>query len=315
MNASAAASLPRPQDFFAEAEVQRLKRRSPWRSTWLIVHCWAVIVGTWVMVGLWTNPLTVLLGIVVIGARQLGLGILSHDGAHFCLYRNKAVNDWVCEWVLSRPMLGGSIDAYRRYHLKHHRYTQQQEDPDLTLSAPFPVSGPSLRRKILRDLSGRTGLKQYGSAIRLAFVADDQHRGFVGRARKGLGRLGPNILINLAFFAGFALAGEWYLYFLLWWVPALTWHKLVSRIRNIGEHAGVPDDDDRLRNTRTTLANLLERALVAPYFVNYHLEHHLFVSCPCYRLREAHRLLLARGYGPRMEIQPDYLTMLRGVTT
>jgi fatty acid desaturase len=314
MNASAA-QVQRPQDLFSGEEVQRLKRLSPWRGTWLIVHCWGVIVGTWVVVGLWTNPVTVLLGILIIGTRQLGLGILSHDGAHLSLYRNKALNDWVCEWILSRVMLGGSIDAYRRYHLKHHRFTQQAEDPDLGLSAPFPISRASLWRKVARDLTGRTGLKQYGALIRGAFAADERHRGFAARARKGLSRLGPNLLINLAFLGAFTLAGVWYLYFLLWWVPALTWHKLVSRIRNIGEHAGVPDDNDGLRNTRTTLANLLERAFLAPYFVNYHLEHHLFVSCPCYRLRQAHRILLAKGYGPRMELQPGYLAMLRGVTT
>ena len=37
-------------------------------------------------------------------------------------------------------------------------------------------------------------------------------------------------------------------------------------------------------------AGLIERALIAPYFVNYHLEHHLLVSCPCYRLKQANAL-------------------------
>ena len=61
------------------------------------------------------------------------------------------------------------------------------------------------------------------------------------------------------------------IYTLLWVVPSLTWYRLVVRIRNIGEHAVVPDDDDRLRNTRTTTANWLERAFIAPYNVQYHL--------------------------------------------
>ncbi|MFW6094063.1 MAG: fatty acid desaturase family protein [Pseudomonadota bacterium] len=306
--------LQRPGDIFSAEEIRRLKQVSPWRSTWMIGHCWGVIVATWVVVTLWPNPLTVLAGIVIVGARQLGLGILFHDGAHFSLYRSRRVNDWVCEWLLSRPMLGAGVEGYRRYHLKHHRYTQQADDPDLALSRPFPVSRASLRRKLWRDLSGQTGIKQYGAELRAAFAADAEHPDAVSRVRKGLRRIGPNLLINLALFSAFAAAGVWYLYFLLWWVPALTWHKLVSRIRNIGEHAAVPDDDDRLRNTRTTLANLLERAVLAPYFVNYHLEHHLFVSCPCFRLPRAHRLMLAKGYGPYMEIQPGYRAMLRQAT-
>jgi fatty acid desaturase len=49
----------------------------------------------------------------------------------------------------------------------------------------------------------------------------------------------------------------------------------VARLRSIAEHAVVPDDDDPLRNTRTTAAGPLARAFLAPYWVNYHLEHHL----------------------------------------
>jgi fatty acid desaturase len=94
----------------------------------------------------------------------------------------------------------------------------------------------------------------------------------------------------------------------------VTWYQLVSRIRNIAEHAVVPDNDDPLRNTRTTRANLLERLFIAPYWVNYHLEHHLFLFVPCWRLPAAHRLLLAKGYGPKMEVRRNYLEVLKRAT-
>jgi fatty acid desaturase len=97
-------------------------------------------------------------------------------------------------------------------------------------------------------------------------------------------------------------------------VPSLTWYRLVVRVRNIGEHAVVPDDNDRLRNTRTTQANWLERAFIAPYHVQYHLEHHLIVNCPHYRLPLAHRFLLDKGLAEKMEIQPGYSTVLRLAT-
>jgi len=299
----------RPADFFTREEIDRLRRISPWRSWGLIAHCWGTILATWAVCVVWTHPVTVTLGVLIVGARQLGLGIISHDGAHFLLFRNRALNDWVCEWLLARPMLGASIVPYRNTHLQHHRFTQQANDPDLPLSAPFPITPASFRRKMWRDLSGRTGVKQRGATIRAAFGK----RGEPWRTRmaRGSRRLAPNLAINAVFFAGFAAVGHWYLYFLLWLLPALTWEPFVARIRNIGEHGAVPDNDDRLRNTRTTLANPLERLLLAPYFVNYHLEHHLIVSCPCYRLPEAHRLLMNKGYGPRMELKPGYLAMLR----
>ena len=303
------AELQRASQVFSKDEIQSLRRLSGWRSTWLIVHCWGVIVATWVVVAIWPNPLTILAGVVIVGARQLGLGILFHDGAHFTLYRNKAINDWVSEWLLSRPLLGGSVTSYRKTHLTHHRFTQQPDDPDLGLSAPFPITRTSFRRKVIRDLTGQTGWKQYGSAVRQAF--GDASLSWLDRLRLARRRIGPNLIVNGLLLAGLSLAGVWYLYFLLWWLPALTWNRFITRIRNIGEHAAVPDDDDRLRNTRTVLANLAECALIAPYFVNYHLEHHLLVSCPCYRLRRAHTVLMDKGLGDRMEIQPNYPAMLR----
>ena len=299
-------TLQRPKDFFSDAEIEQLRQHSPWRSAYALLHCWGVIVATWIVVGIWTNPLTVLLGIFVIGARQLGLGVLSHDGAHFALSKNRKLNDWLSEWVLSRPFTSGTIYGYRKYHLQHHAFTQQPEDPDLHLSKPFPISKTSFRRKVWRDLSGQTGWKQYGAMFSDAFKGET-----TGQALKnGWRRFGPNIVINLIFLAGFTLAGKWYLYFLLWWVPALTWNRFITRLRNIGEHAAVPDDNDRLRNTRTIEANWLERAFIAPYGVNYHLEHHLVVNAPWYNLKRAHQMLIEKGYLEQMEVQPNYKAML-----
>jgi fatty acid desaturase len=299
----------RATDLFSREERAALRRTSGWRSSWLIAHCWGTIVATWVICAFWTNPLTILLGVMIVGTRQLGLGILGHEGAHHLLYRNRKLNDWVCEWLLNRPLFGASIVPYRRSHLEHHRVTQQPGDPDLYLSAPFPITRSSFRRKVIRDLTGQTAWKQRKALVRSAFGKSGEPLRM--RLGRGARRLGPNLLINLGFLAGFAFAGVWYLYFLLWVLPSFTWEPLVTRLRNIGEHAAVPDNDDRLRNTRTTLANPLERLFVAPYYVNYHLEHHLLVSCPCYRLPQAHRMLVAKGLAPRMEIRKNYLDMLR----
>ena len=37
----------------------------------------------------WPNPLTFVLAVMVIGARQLGLAILMHDAAHGLLFANR----------------------------------------------------------------------------------------------------------------------------------------------------------------------------------------------------------------------------------
>ena len=53
------------------------------------------------------------------------------------------------------------------------------------------------------------------------------------------------------------------------------------------------------------------RFLIAPHHVNYHLEHHLFMTVPHYKLPAAHRLLAASGVLARAEVAPNYLHVLR----
>ena len=87
-----------------------------------------------------------------------------------------------------------------------------------------------------------------------------------------------------------AATGHWYLYFALWLLPFLTWQQAITRVRNIAEHAMVPDDNDDFRNARTTKANWLARMTLAPYWVNYHVEHHLMMWIPCYNLPKGARV-------------------------
>ena len=284
--------LSKPSDFLTSEQLKALGTKSNLMGAWLVMHAWSLIFGSMALFVWWPNPFTFLLAVMVIGTRQLGLAILMHDAAHGLLFENRRLNDWVGSWLLAYPV-AASLTLYRPYHLTHHRHTQQAEDPDLGLSKPFPISRRSLWRKVVRDLTGQTAFQRRREQF-----------------RRGLAVRG-SLIANAALFALLAFAGYWWLYPVLWLLPLATWYQLVTRIRNIAEHAVVPDNDDPLRNTRTTLANPVERLFIAPYWVNYHLEHHLFMFVPCWRLPAAHRLLIAGGQGPRMEIQHGYRTVLR----
>lgn len=284
--------LSKPSDFLTAEQVRTLGTKSNLRGAWLVIHAWVLILGSMALFVWWPNPFTFLLAVMVIGARQLGLAILMHDAAHGLLFADRRLNEWVGAWLCAYPV-AASLSLYRPYHLTHHRHTQQADDPDLGLSAPFPISRKSLWRKVVRDLTGQTALQRRREQF-----------------RRGIALRGA-MVANAVMLALFAAAGYWWLYPLLWLLPLATWYQLVTRIRNIAEHAVVPDNDDPLRNTRTTLANPIERLFFAPYWVNYHLEHHLFMFVPCWRLPLAHRLLIEAGLGPRMEIQPGYRAVLR----
>ena len=311
-----AAARVDPKSFFSEAEWANLARRSVWRGPAMIAHAWIVIAAAAALFVLWPNPLTFILAVLIIGARQLGLAILMHDGAHAALHPNMKVNDFIGFWLCGAPV-GAHLGRYRSYHLTHHKFAQQAEDPDLVLSKPFPITPVSFRRKALRDLTGQTFFKQR-IAPTIAAYRTRRAKGLSHeQVAEGLWNFwGPFVIANGVIWAALTLAGLWWVYPALWLLPMATWYPLVTRVRNIAEHALVAQDEpDPLRHARTTRANLVERALVAPYYVNFHCEHHMFMHLPCWRLPLAHRMLAAKGVLPRMEVAPDYLTVLRLATT
>ncbi len=299
------------RDIMSADELAEVRVRHTWKGIALIVHAWALIIGSVALVAWWPNPITYLLAVGIIGSRQLGLAILMHDGAHGCLANDEKLNLWLSQWLCAYPVFA-ETRAYRRYHLQHHAHTQQDDDPDLVLSAPFPITKLSYRRKFLRDITGRTAYQQRKAQLLNALGPRDWP--LAQRAKNFWTKLGPQVSVNAIMFFACVLAGVWWAYPLLWLVPFVTWMMVITRIRNIAEHAVVTDSDDPLRNTRTTRANFLERLFVAPYYVNYHLEHHLLFYVPCYNLPRVHRILSHGPYAGRMEVQPSYAVVLRLAT-
>lgn len=305
-----------PGQLFAPDEWAPFQSRSALAGPLLVLHCWGVIALA-VALGIWI-PWLIPLSIMIIGTRQLGLAILMHEAAHGALSRNLKLNDFLGHWLCAVP-IGASLNNYRPYHLSHHRFAQQAEDPDLILSAPFPVSPASLRRKLIRDLTGQTFFKQRVLLPLAALRGRASERAADDHAYEALvtGRsILPFLLVNAGMLAAFSLAGIWWAYFALWLLPMATWFPMVTRIRNIAEHACVEGSaEDAFRAARTTRANWLERAFIAPYWVNFHAEHHLFMHVPCWKLPTLHRAIHTRPEGARMEVAGGYAEVLKRATT
>lgn len=300
-----------PTDLFAPEAWAPFQSRPAWKGSLLVAHCWGVIALA-VAAGVW-QPILIPVCVMVIGTRQLGLAILMHEAAHGGLSRNLRLNDFLGHWLCAVPV-GASLDAYRPYHLAHHRFAQQPEDPDVMLSAPFPVSRASLRRKMFRDLTGQTFFKQ---RVLLPLAA---LRGRAGRGDEAhdydavvTGRsVAAFLIFNAGLLAMLSLLGVWWAFFALWFLPMATWFPLVTRLRNIAEHACVEGSaDDAFRAARTTRASGWERAFIAPYWVNFHAEHHLFMHVPCWNLPRLHRAIRATEPGQRMEVANGYIEVLR----
>ncbi len=313
MTASTSTKLTTPEawkDALTRDEIDSLLRVHSLRGWLSLALDWALIAASFTLVYAWPNPLTILVALFVIGARQLGLAILMHEAAHRTLFRERRQNDVVGNWLCAYPVWG-DVHPYRAYHLQHHAKTGTDADPDLSLAAPFPITRESFRRKVWRDLSGQTGWKRAKATLKRDLGTSR------GKARRltgaGLASLRGVVITNAVLFALVSLLGHPALY-LLWVAAWLTTYSLVMRIRSIAEHGMIPDRLDPVRNTRTTLASPLERLLVAPNRVNYHLEHHLLMMVPHYNLPKLHRLLRERGALAPECVTPGYLEVVRLAT-
>lgn len=312
----AVASRVKPKDFFTDAEWAPLAARSNWFGLWLVAHAWLTIAAAAALFIVFPNPLTFVLAVMVIGARQLGLAILMHEAAHGCVHPNIKVNDFVGQWLCGAPT-NGELLRYRDYHLQHHKFAQQAEDPDLSLSAPFPTTRASLWRKVVRDLTGQTFYKQRIQPSLDAFKTGKAKGVPFGKTAKGVFNFWkPFLIVHVPIIVVTSAFGLWWTWPVLWLIPMATWYPLVTRLRNIAEHALVGENQpDPLRHARTTIANPLERLLMAPYYVNYHCEHHMFMHVPSWNLPRAHRLLKQKGVTERMLVAKGYLGVLKAASS
>jgi fatty acid desaturase len=304
-----------------------LNARSTARALWALAVNWGLVAAGFA-IAIWRpGPLGVLAALILLGGRQLGLSILMHDCAHRALFPSAAANERVGQWLFAAPVFV-DLDVYRRYHMTHHRTTGTPEDPDLPNYRGYPVSAASFARKLLRDLTGLTGLR---AAAALAFLyshADPRavKLGYSYRRDAAATETGARSLRHLAWnlrrvllaqAAGFALlwALGHPLAWLLWPAAWLTTYMLFSRIRNAAEHGGLPGtaSTDEWLNTRSVRARWWERLTVAPNHVNWHFEHHLAPTVPGYRLGEMHRLLVGAALPRPMPLVHGYGDVVRAL--
>lgn len=282
--------MTRPSDILTREERNALTRKSDFRAAWLVLRTWAVISGVLLFAGFFTSIWSVLLVFIVLPGRQLSLAVLMHEAGHGTLFKTPALNRWVGQWLCALPTLG-DLESYATGHLDHHRSAGTAEDPDLPNYQAYPIPRDSFRRKVIRDLTGQTGLKLLSGIARGATsVLGDGKREHQGLLLKQL-------TAQLILFVVLSLMGIGWTY-LLWLGAFLTTYMLVIRLRQVAEHAAVPDlfDLDPRQNTRTVTAPFWQRFLIAPSFVNYHMEHHFMAGVPCYHLPELRTLLKVRGY-------------------
>jgi len=300
---------------FTTDEIRELRAIREHRAWLTLFVNYALIAASMALVAFLPNVFTVVFALFIIGARQLGLAVVMHESAHYTLFKNRKFNDFVGNWLAGYPIYL-SANMYRAHHLEHHAKTWTDGDPDLSLATAFPVSKASMARKVMRDLLGITGLKKLiGTTYLVVKVigGEEVDSGTLPmrmERRPAIRMVVGTLLSNLMLLGVLWALGHPLLY-LLWFGAWMTTNNLVARIRSIAEHAVVPDPSDPVGQTRTVRAGWLERLMIAPNFVQYHLEHHLVMTVPHYNLPKFHAMMRERGLLEGACVADNYAQVLR----
>lgn len=296
-------------DRLPAATVRELSQIAPGRALLAVAGEWlGIVVG--VGLYLWRPSLpTFVIALVWIGARQHALTVIAHDASHFRFLRRRWANELFGNLLLAWPMFI-SVAGFRKYHGAHHKHFNQPGDGNRVLwrtHTPegelrpewiYPKSRAALLALLLRHGLLATGLRWIVRGLLSVFVVAEPLWARLAR---------------IGFYVGVAttlsMLGSWREFVLLWLAPLCTWHVVAQYMRLIAEHSAVHSDDPDFQGTRTTIPTPLERLLILPRNIGYHIEHHWYPSVPFYRLPELHAVLMAT---PRFAAHADISRSLRG---
>ena len=251
-----------------------LSRRTPW--PWLkdAILDWGVILGAAGIVHLFSNPLTWLLALLVIGNRQHALAILGHDGTHFTLSHNRKLNDYLTNLMAFWP-IGLTVSGYRALHFKHHKHTGTEDDPELghkrsrSPQWDLPARPSRILKYAALDIVGGS-FPDY--LIILKYSKPDKPSEYI-----------PLLCFHTIAVTVLAVSGLWWAG-LLWYAGLVTTFMMSFRLRLWLEHQGT-DDTQRLSLTWWQAPPL------APHNSWMHWEHHKYPTIPYHRLPQARQRL------------------------
>jgi len=246
-----------------------------------------------------SHPVVWVLSFFAMAIAQNRMYILHHEASHRLLFSNRTINDRIGVNLFGWLPLGTGTHQYRRAHANHHRDEFGPKEPDFLLYSFYPVLFASARRKIARDAVGVSAYR----ILKPRITGIVKRRYFRNSSRFFSGQ----ILV----FTLFALAGQPWLYPLLWALPYVTFYQVINRLRSLAEHGGMTRSPDRRHTTHHVRQTLLARTIFVPYGVGYHLAHHVDSGVPFRNLKTLHLALKEDGYFPAEAEWPNYRTFWR----
>ena len=171
--------------------------------------------------------------------------------------------------------------------MAHHRQEFGPDEPDIPLYIGYPIGAASLRRKLVRDITGRTGLR----------LLREQSRGlpFV-RPRACAGRCGRSSPCRPCCSRRRSRPATRSCTHCCGSCPYLTVWRVINRLRSIAEHGGLEASSDRRITTHSVTQHPIARFLLVPYNIGWHLAHHVDAGVPFRNLPRYHKAMIESGY-------------------
>jgi beta-carotene hydroxylase len=213
------------------------------------------------------------------------LATVGHEGFHFNLARRPSLSCRIgCVFSSLMPLFCAT--GFFLFHWRHHRHNNQPVDPDYAHFIRFD-------NFLLRVGVARVIITSHY----LAVTVDTAFNGLRGATQvpisdpdaRRLARF--NLACQCGWLAAYGVACLAVPGFLLAWLPVLGAATAVSSLNAYQEHAfqqGTPQPFARSRTSR--VLTWLHAGS------NFHVEHHLYPSVPCWRLPRVHRLLVGHGW-------------------
>lgn len=254
-----------------------------------IVYNWTIILVAAYLSATYLNVFTYFLAIIVIGARMHALAILMHDASHYRFMKNRYWNDLITDMTTMYPLFL-TIEKYRINHLAHHKHLNTEEDPDWVSKLPkkefqFPKTKQEFMLGILSYFLLVQGVKDA-----IWFVTRFNVLGPTKNPTKKASKV-PQLLFYGTLLTVLTVFSLWKFFLFFWIVPYFSTFLMFQYIRSVSEHFGDLAYDHLLSSSRTVKTNIVEKFLIAPHNVGYHIEHHLYPGVPYYNLPKLHHLL------------------------
>ena len=247
--------------------------------------------------------LAVVIAVPLMGIFQNRLFILHHEAAPRLLFTSRRWNDWIgvtlCGWIA----FGTGSHSYRRGHSNHHRDEFGPKEPDFLLYSFYPITRASMRRKLVRDISGVSAyriLKPRLTGIVKPKYMKNSFRFYLGQA---------------VIFSLFLMAGQPWLFLVLWVLPYVSIYQVLNRLRAIAEHAGLTRSPDRRITSHHIRQNWLATTVMVPYGIGLHLAHHVDSGIPFRNLPAFTKALEEDGYITPEITWPSYRALWKALAS